>query len=74
MRIAVDAHKVIGTNAQGFAAQAKIHTRNNVGASGGQIAEIDTDPVGNYRSLFQSNVEEVAGHWRGQRARADRTY
>ena len=34
MRVVVDAHKEIGTNATGFAAQAKIHTRNNVGASG----------------------------------------
>jgi hypothetical protein len=34
MKAVVDAHKVIGTNAKGFAAQAKIHTRNNVGASG----------------------------------------
>lgn len=34
MAIVVDAHKAIGTNATGFAAQAKIHTRNNVGASG----------------------------------------
>jgi len=31
MRLAVDAHKAIGTDAKGFAAQAKIHTRNNVG-------------------------------------------
>jgi sugar lactone lactonase YvrE len=30
----VDAHKVIGTTATGFAAQAKFHTRNAVGASG----------------------------------------
>src|SRR5713101_969244 len=30
----VDVHKVIGSTATGFAAQAKIHTRNNVGASG----------------------------------------
>lgn len=30
----VDAQKAIGTDAKGFAAQAKIHTRNNVGASG----------------------------------------
>src|SRR5207244_4087279 len=28
------AHKEIGTHATGFAAQGKIHTRNNVGASG----------------------------------------
>jgi sugar lactone lactonase YvrE len=34
MRIAVDAHAEIGTSAKGFAAQAKIHTRNNVGKSG----------------------------------------
>jgi hypothetical protein len=34
MRSVVDCHKAIGTNAKGFAAQAKIHTRNNVGASG----------------------------------------
>lgn len=34
MAIVVDTHKAIGTNATGFAAQAKIHTRNNVGASG----------------------------------------
>jgi hypothetical protein len=34
MRIVVDAHKEIGTDAKGFAAQSKIHTRNNVGESG----------------------------------------
>jgi sugar lactone lactonase YvrE len=34
MRAVVDAQKEIGTTASGFAAQAKIHTRNNVGASG----------------------------------------
>src|SRR2546429_6499902 len=34
MRAVVDAQKAIGTDAKGFAAQAKIHTRNNVGASG----------------------------------------
>jgi sugar lactone lactonase YvrE len=34
MRVVVDAHKAIGTDAKGFAAQAKIHSRNNVGASG----------------------------------------
>jgi sugar lactone lactonase YvrE len=34
LRVVVDAHKEIGTSATGFAAQAKIHTRNNVGASG----------------------------------------
>lgn len=34
MKMVVDVHKVIGSDAKGFAAQAKIHTRNNVGASG----------------------------------------
>jgi sugar lactone lactonase YvrE len=34
MKVVVDAQKEIGTSATGFAAQAKIHTRNNVGASG----------------------------------------
>jgi hypothetical protein len=34
MKMVVDVHKVIGSTAKGFAAQAKIHTRNNVGASG----------------------------------------
>src|SRR5438067_118245 len=33
-RMVLDAHQVIGSHATGFAAQAKIHTRNNVGASG----------------------------------------
>jgi sugar lactone lactonase YvrE len=34
MRMVVDVHRVIGMILRGFAAQAKIHTRNNVGASG----------------------------------------
>jgi hypothetical protein len=34
MKPVVDAMKEIGSDAKGFAAQAKIHTRNNVGASG----------------------------------------
>jgi hypothetical protein len=34
MRVVVDCQKEIGTDAKGFAAQSKIHTRNNVGASG----------------------------------------
>lgn len=34
MKVVVDAHASIGTQATGFAAQAKIHTRNNVGESG----------------------------------------
>ncbi|HEV3340875.1 MAG TPA: hypothetical protein VG125_10980, partial [Pirellulales bacterium] len=34
MRVVVDAHQVIGKDLKGFGSQAKIHTRNNVGASG----------------------------------------
>jgi sugar lactone lactonase YvrE len=34
MKMVLDVHQVIGSRATGFAAQAKIHTRNNVGASG----------------------------------------
>lgn len=34
MAIVVDAHKAIGIDAKGFAAQSKIHSRNNVGPSG----------------------------------------
>src|SRR4029079_2152909 len=34
MKIAVDCMKEIGSTATGFAAQAKIHTRNNIGPSG----------------------------------------
>jgi hypothetical protein len=34
MKIVVDAHQAIGKDLKGFGAQAKIHTRNNVGASG----------------------------------------
>ena len=34
MKVVVDVQKEIGTQATGFAAQSKIHTRNNVGPSG----------------------------------------
>jgi hypothetical protein len=34
MKMVVDVHKAVGSTATGFAAQSKIHTRNNVGASG----------------------------------------
>lgn len=34
MKIVTDAHKAIGKDLKGFGAQAKIHTRNNVGTSG----------------------------------------
>jgi sugar lactone lactonase YvrE len=34
MNVVTDAHKAIGKDLKGFGSQAKIHTRNNVGASG----------------------------------------
>jgi sugar lactone lactonase YvrE len=34
MKVVVDAHKEIGKDLKGFGSQAKIHTRNNTGASG----------------------------------------
>src|SRR5438874_11132337 len=34
LRIVLDTHKVVGQKATGYAAQAKIHTRNFVGPSG----------------------------------------
>jgi len=34
MKVVVDAHKAIGKDIRGFGSQAKIHTRNNTGASG----------------------------------------
>src|SRR5262249_24817535 len=34
MKVVVDAHQAIGKDLKGFGAQAKIHTRNNTGASG----------------------------------------
>ena len=36
-KMVMDVHEVIGSKATGFAAQAKIHTRNNVGAVTGKI-------------------------------------
>ena len=62
MKIVVDAHKEIGTQATGFAAQAKIHTRNNVGRSGRiyfgtkqgytKEGEQRTDYLGGYPMVF----------------------
>jgi len=34
MKMVLDVHQTIGSDAKGFAAQAKLHTRNNVGQSG----------------------------------------
>jgi hypothetical protein len=37
MKMVMDVHQVIGSTATGFAAQAKLHTRNNVGTVTGKI-------------------------------------
>src|SRR5262245_14449400 len=37
MKMVMDVHEVIGSTATGFAAQAKLHTRNNVGTVTGKI-------------------------------------
>ncbi|REJ85951.1 MAG: hypothetical protein DWQ34_28030 [Planctomycetota bacterium] len=67
MRVVLDAHQAIGTDATGFAAQAKFHTRNNVGASGKiylatkqgypQEGEERTDYPGGYPMVFDPSTE-----------------
>ena len=62
IRVVVDVHKEIKTSATGFAAQAKIHTRNNVGAGGNiyfgtkqgypKVGEKRTDYPGGYPMVF----------------------
>ena len=62
MKVVVDAHKEIGTKVTGFAAQAKFHTRNNVGKSGRiyigtkqgypQKGEKRTDYLGRYPMVY----------------------
>jgi hypothetical protein len=62
MKVVVDAQKEIGTTATGFAAQAKIHTRNNVGPSGriylgtkqgyAKAGEEKTDYPGGYPMVY----------------------
>ena len=64
MNIAVDCMKEIGSTATGFAAQAKIHTRNNVGQSGRiyfgtkqgypKEGEKRSDYLGGYPMVFDS--------------------
>ena len=58
MRVAVDAHREIGTDATGFAAQAKIHTRNNVGASG----KIYFGTKQGYPADGESRTDYAGGH------------
>ena len=62
MRIVLDAEKEIGVDRRGFAAQAKFHTRNNVGTSGKiylgtkqgytQPGEKTTDYLGGHPMVF----------------------
>lgn len=67
MRVVVDAQQEIGTDATGFAAQAKFHTRNNVGASGRiyigtkqgypQEGEQRSDYPGGYPMVYDPETE-----------------
>lgn len=69
MRVVVDCMKEIGSDATGFAAQAKIHTRNNIGPSGKiyfgtkqgypetQKGEKFTDYPGGYPMVYDPETE-----------------
>lgn len=69
MRMVVDVHRVIGILLRGFAAQAKIHTRNNVGASGKiyfgtkqgypEKSEKRTDYPGGYVMTYDPKTEKT---------------
>ena len=70
MEIAVDTHQAIGTDAKGFAAQAKIHTRNNVGKQTGKIyfgtkqgyptqGETREDYLGGYPMVYDPKTGQV---------------
>jgi hypothetical protein len=66
MRMVLDAEKEIGVDRKGFAAQAKIHTRNNLGASGRiylgtkqgypKEGEKRTDYLGGYPMVFDPSA------------------
>lgn len=68
-RIVVDCHRAIGTTATGFAAQAKIHTRNNVGPSGKiyfatkqgypEKGEKRTDYPGGYAMVYDPQTDQT---------------
>ncbi len=71
MRVVVDCMQAIGSTAKGFAAQAKIHTRNNLGASGKiyfgtkqgypdpKLGEKFTDYPGGYPIVFDPATGET---------------
>jgi sugar lactone lactonase YvrE len=69
IRMVVDVHRVLRTMVTGFAAQAKIHTRNNVGASGKiyfgskqgypEKGEKRTDYLGGYVFAYDPKTGEI---------------
>ncbi|HEV7405697.1 MAG TPA: hypothetical protein VGO11_22325 [Chthoniobacteraceae bacterium] len=71
MRMVVDTMREIGSTAKGFAAQSKIHTRNNVGASGKiyfgtkqgypdlKIGEKYEDYPGGYPMVYDPETEKT---------------
>lgn len=69
MKVVVDAHKEIGQDLKGFGAQAKIHTRNNVGASGKiyfgtkqgypSADEARTDYPGGYPMVYDPETDKT---------------
>jgi hypothetical protein len=69
MKVVVDVMKAIGSSAKGFAAQAKIHTRNNVGESGRiyfgtkqgypEKGEKRTDYPGGYPMVYDPQTGEI---------------
>ena len=71
MRVAVDCMREIGSTAKGFAAQSKIHTRNNLGPSGKiyfgtkqgypdeKLGEKFTDYPGGYPMVFDPATGET---------------
>lgn len=55
-KMVMDVHQVIGSKATGFAAQAKLHTRNNVGTITGKIyvgSKQGYPEIGESRDLYQ---------------------
>src|SRR5262245_34693209 len=69
MKMVVDVQKTIGSSATGFAAQSKIHTRNNVGMSGKiyfaskqgypEKNEKRTDYPGGYAFTYDPNTDKT---------------
>jgi len=72
MKVVVDAHKELGLSDTGFAAQAKFHTRNNVGKSGRIYVatkqgypnknEKRTDYPGGYSLVYDPQTQTTQGY------------